>query len=281
MIQYVIMHAKSVDLLSVNMSINNGDPEKRWTAFLDYFLKYQPDVGAIQEVSSDVGLSSLELLHQKLGPDYEMKYETVYPGQEDEQGVAVISRIPITKSEQTQIDEGRNQIQVVDLRTGGNKDLVVANAHLEAFPWQEFMRMRKLGKLAQVLEVDFPDYAKVIAGDFNSMPFMPTVKNLKKQGYQSAFEAIYGTEPSYTYPTLVGKDLVDERYVKPQEYMFYETLGKVMPSTRRIGSKLAHMAIDYILIKDACPISAGMVKGRDQVFSDHMGLRTRISLANS
>jgi endonuclease/exonuclease/phosphatase family metal-dependent hydrolase len=81
------------------MSINNGDPERRWAGFTELVLTDPPDILLIQEVSADIGHSALRGLTQSLGPDYDMRYEPVYPNQTDTQGVAVISNLPIKKAE--------------------------------------------------------------------------------------------------------------------------------------------------------------------------------------
>lgn len=274
---------KTAEIVSINMAINRGDVEKRYHNLNEYLLEARPDIVSVQEVSSDVGYTALRATTQRLGPDYEIKYDTIYPGQENDQGAVIISRLPIRGSYPFSFSDSGNQAQVATLSIASGKNIGLANGHLEAMPWQGAMRRRKGAELSAKLYKMHPDDQQVITIDSNSLPFYPVIRDFKsKHGFVSAYEAVHGKEPEFTYPGIPAQELLDGEYLKPKEYRFLRTIALARKILLIANQKLPHYTIDYILTnRPDSPKSAHLVptqRGLDKAFSDHLGIQATLSL---
>jgi|GEM_PF-4463845 len=269
---------KKIDTISINMSINNGEPEDRYQKFTNYCLETRPDLLAIQEVSLDIGHTALQALTKQLGQDYSYHYEYAYPGQEDSQGLAVVTRLK-AKSKCDNFGFGKNKMQIVKM-FNGDQVITLANNHLEAFPWQEFMRKDKVSAEIDSLEKINPNSPQIIAGDHNSMPWQPCIKAIKKQGFKSVFEEVFGHEPDFTFPAgLTTKELLDGSYLKPKEIKILRYIARLFPKMTKDGlADIPHYVIDYIFVKNCLaannPQKIGNKPGK--LFSDHQGLRVKV-----
>jgi endonuclease/exonuclease/phosphatase family metal-dependent hydrolase len=275
--------AESISVVTQNMSINNGDVIQRFWVFEELMLLKLPDIIAVQEVSRDVGLASIlriaGSLHSATGHVYGTRYTAVYPGQENEQGVAVISRLPILASCTSNFRDGGNQVQITQLDTSHGA-LALGNVHLEAAPQKEGQRRRKMGELALYM-AGLQPAAQIVAGDFNTpqWPVFRTTRDLEqKHGYTSAFKEVHGHEPSYTFPALSPEELEAGGYLKPGELLQLKVLASVIRPFKRDTPALPHYATDYMFYKGELePIAAEVVgDGERGTPSDHLGLWVKL-----
>lgn len=260
-----------MNVLSINMAINNGDPERRYAELSGLSVGYSPDVMLIQEVSIDHGQQALRSLAGQLGHDYKMFYEPVYPGQEDEQGVAIITNRPVWGSSRVDFGLGGNQIQVARLGSK-NGTMTVANVHLEASPACDLQRSKKLILLDEYLDFKTVKVPLIVAGDFNAPPFFPSILAMKHfLGYDSAQQLVHGHEPSFTYPVIESNELIDGRYVGPDELKKLKRLGRVTRGLVTSADGIAQFTLDYIFIKNMPrPVAARTFSGAATI-SDHAG----------
>lgn len=278
------------ELLSVNMSLANGDAEARWHLFGDVCerLEDKPDVIAFQEVAWDPGKKMLEVIRDRLGSAYKISTAPVYEGKEDEKGSAVITRTPI-KSEGIVQLPGYQYAQVLRLGYRGGGDFALANVHYEAHPWFSKLRVEKSVELTEHLREDFRDMPHVIAGDLNVLPDWAPVRELRERGFRSAYQEANGQEPDHTYPTnLTKEEILEGGYSKPYEFYFLRAAGKILKYSRQLSedqispSGLIRYPVDFIMVNGRVPVvSSGLLhdgSNGHRPFSDHFGLRASLDL---
>lgn len=271
----------NLHVVSQNMSINNGDPERRWADFSEVALTSRPHILLLQEVSADVGYTALKKLASKLGSDFTLHYETVYPGQEDEQGVAIVSQLPIARSYTTNFTNVGNQSQIAEL-SAKDASIVVGNVHQRAAPQEENQRLNSVAQLSKLFEADYSDTKKLLAGDFNAMPFYPTILSVKRKGYRSAYKDVHGHEPKSTFPTMSGDQLIDGGYLKAEEVEKLKRVAKIAYAFSSSKPELPAYTTDYIFAKDLGRIlTASLVvaaEGSPEAISDHKGVSASFAI---
>lgn len=256
------------------MSINNGDVQRRYYHFTEYCQATRPDIIAVQEVSADEGFSALAALAKTL--NYQYRFEPIYPGQEHEQGIAIVSNLPITESYGLDTRHGRNKIQVVHFGSRYDRFLSIANIHLEARLHTELLRLRKLGAVLHHLNHGTP---RIVTGDFNATPHFPSVRFMKRH-LHSAHETANGREPDFTYPTPLGEQLCHSGDAHKFELLALKAaalLFQEQPSP----SGLPRMVLDYMFVDRRIGVSSARVIGEDNgggTFSDHLGLEVALDL---
>jgi endonuclease/exonuclease/phosphatase family metal-dependent hydrolase len=267
-------------LVTTNMSINNGDVERRYNDFNAYCAGAKPDIITVQEVSADVGFSALQSLAKALGHDYTFYYDEVYPGQEDTQGVGVVTRLE-AKNEPRIFDSGhgRNLFQVIGLSAEGNRQLMLANVHMEAHLFLDRVRRRKIESLITRLG---PGGAHILAGDFNAIPRFPSIKYLSKR-YRSAHKDVHGREPSHTYPTDLGEDLLLNNGDATRRQIMLMKLGAkaCQKAENRRPSGLPRVVADYVFVNQLVRVDSARLTGHDEAHlahSDHRGLEIDFAL---
>lgn len=263
-----------------NLAINNGDVERRMFDFREAMHRIRPDVILAQEVSSDVGLDALSDLTFELGPDYDMVYSSVYPGQEDEQGVAIISALPILSTQVTNFDGPTNQFQYAELGTKSDP-ILASNIHPEAAPQKELLRIQKFREHARTMKAYYNGLKHVIAGDANSLPASPGILWLKHVlGYESAYQQVHGQEPEFTFPCFDAETLVEGRYIKPNELAMLQKVAQAVYAKQRllygIAPDIPLYTTDYVLTKNMPVASTASVLVRGskdrEAISDHAGI---------
>ncbi len=267
-------------IVSQNMSINNGDVTQRYKDFCNCILTIEPDIVVVQEVSSDVGRSALDALAVRLGSNYRHIYDKAYAGQEHEQGLSIISRLPVVKNELVGSKIPGSKMQLVELSWYG-RALAVVNIHLEAAPILERRRIRKFRYLAHYLRTNYGNADYIVAGDANSVPYSLGILLFKgRYGFKSAFERVHGKEPDYTFPALSGAELVDGLYIKHNQLRMLQHLAKVPTFMSKTHDGLPRYTTDYIFTN----IGLSTVSAREiglsekhKAFSDHLGLHVSLT----
>lgn len=267
-------------LVTTNMSINNGDVERRYYDFSSYCLSAQPDILAVQEVSDDFGRPALNSLTKALGPDYIHEYARVYPGQEDTQGVSIVTRLDIKESHIQDFEHGGNKFHLLRLLVESDRQMILANVHLEAHLFKEILRRRKLASLIDRLN---PYVPQVLAGDFNALANYPSLKQLRRT-YHSAYVDVHGRQPTHTYPTDLGEELLLHGGDANRRQIFAMKLAArvFQKAENRRGSGLPSVVIDHIFLNRYVQAHTAKVIGHDDidtVHSDHRGLEVAFSVS--
>ncbi len=260
-------------LVTTNMSINNGDVERRYHSFSAYCQEAQPDIIAVQEISADHGFAALQGLTAVLGDGYRFYYEPIYPGQENTQGVGVVTRLSVNQNWVFDPECGRNKFQVLELLAESNRRLLLANIHLEAHLLLDLRRKRKLKRLVGELDSEAP---QVLAGDFNAIPRWPSIRYLSRD-YRSAHFMVHGAEPTHTYPTDLGEELLQNGDASPLQLFMMKAIARACQRREdRRPSGLPRMVIDHVFLNGLVRALDARVVGHeaiDQAFSDHLGLQ--------
>jgi endonuclease/exonuclease/phosphatase family metal-dependent hydrolase len=266
-------------LITTNMSINNGDVQRRYYYFSQHCLEARPDIIAVQEISADEGFQALQGLAAALGHDYKFFYDEVYPDQ-DTQGVGVVTQLEVKDRQIFDTEHGRNQFQVLELLAESDRQLLLANVHMEAHLLLDISRRRKLISLISHLN---PDKPQIIAGDFNAVPRLPSIKLISKS-HRSAHSAVHGHEPSHTYPTDLGEDLLLNNGDANRRQLLAMRLAATIfqkPENRR-PSGLPRMVVDYAFVNRFVQVKAAAIIGHDEAHlahSDHRGLEVDFAIS--
>jgi endonuclease/exonuclease/phosphatase family metal-dependent hydrolase len=266
-------------IITTNMAIDNCNPEARYRRFNDFCLETRPDIIAVQEVSHGIGRSALQGLAEDMGGDYSFCYAEIYPRQEYSQGVGVVTNLGIRDHRIADPKPGMNRFQLLELETAGGQRLQLANVHAEAHLLLDGHRGLKLARLIRRLNHNVP---QILAGDFNAIPSLPSIRYLKKR-YRSAHETVHGREPSHTYPTDLGEGLLlDGGDASPGQIFAMKLGAKVFqrPENRR-PSGLPRVVADYIFVNPLVEVKGVAVTGHESselAHSDHLGLEAEIVL---
>ena len=256
------------------MSINNGDVERRYEDFCNYCLEAKPDIVAVQEVSTDVGWPALRGLARALGADFKCSFEHIYTGQEDTQGVAVVSNAT-ERSRILDTGIGKNKIQILDIGSAA-----LANVHLEAHLFKDIQRLRKIRSLKYRLN---PNSPQVLAGDFNAIPHFPSIKSLKRT-HRSAYSIVHGREPAYTYPTDLGEQLLlhNGDATKTQIFWMKQAASRYQAVENRRPTGLPRIVADYVFVSLGIQVKNAKLTGHDELHlahSDHRGLEVDFAIS--
>ncbi len=235
-----------VKVITANMALDNGDARRRYQGFNELVLSrdVRPDIIALQEVSWNPGKATLGALRTELGDQYSMKICPVYPNSEEEKGLVIISKYPITEHDKVKLSVGGKAIQLATIALPFERNLQVANVHMEASPLKEIKRKKKIKEIIEILAQN-PEFAHLIVGDFNAERFFPSIKSIKKLGMSSIFDTL-DTDSEYTYPTSIGRyDIVGHGYSKSRQYLAMKFLGQFITGDCS-KSGLRKSVVDYI-----------------------------------
>lgn len=274
-----------LEIISANMALDNGDAQRRYLGFNDLILARdeKPDIVALQEVAWHPGEASLTALQLELGPEYSIEFCPIYPGSENEKGLVMISRYPVLEHKKVDLSVGGKAIQLATIELPTERDLQIANVHMEASPLKEGMRKKKTKEIVDVLAQN-PDLAHMIVGDFNAERYFPSVRAVKKLGMDSIFNTLR-TGDEHTYPTSIGpKEIVGHGYSKRHQYEFMKALGQFMPGGSFSKSGLRESVVDYIFHnKHIQPESAQVLSDMHdgQHLSDHKFIEAIMTLVDA
>lgn len=190
--------SQSISVLTLNLWGTNGPVERRLELLTHYLDATRPDIVAFQEVRFLKGRSLSDLIAEACG--YPSRhYDRSWGTGDEEEGLAVLSRHPLTASPPVPLpDQGRGlprQLQRVEIHVDG-RSLLVANTHLAFRRRHGRLRLQQVRRILEVLRngSDSPDDAgaddahgrndpgterpMILAGDLNASAWSPAVRRL-------------------------------------------------------------------------------------------------------
>ena len=177
--------------------------------------KERPDILALQEVDFAAGQAE-ELLEGW----------RVFRGDEAEPGFGnalVVRDLQPDGAdpswERVELGEGRCLVTALLAMPGGGT-LRAGSVHLHWQPDEPQVRARQVARMLDWIVRAAPADRVVIAGDFNATPDEPAVAAMGGAGFLSAYAAVHGREPAWTYPSPVTPDDVAIRPPSCLDYLW-------------------------------------------------------------
>ena len=206
-------------LLTLNLRHDADRWEQRAPLVVAELGHLDPDVIAFQEVA--LTIRQAHVLAVQVAAITGRTYEVVVDAKAErdpQEGIAILTRLPILEHERRELPGGARVAQRVVVNRDGLL-LNVINTHLHHRPpGSERTRLKQARDLLEwVGHQDGRSLATVLAGDMNAAPDSSTYA-LIRQRFSSAYVAVHGREPEYTFPT----PLVRIPYPsKTLDYIFY------------------------------------------------------------
>lgn len=116
-----------------------------------------------------------------------------------EEGIAILSRFPFDAQADLDLKTQDRVAQYVQVRIQ-DRPLVIANGHLFWQPGDSTERLRQVERLLDWLSPFLDHVPVVVCGDFNSPPDTKAIRCMRVN-LASAYAAVHGAEPDYTFPT--------------------------------------------------------------------------------
>jgi endonuclease/exonuclease/phosphatase family metal-dependent hydrolase len=233
------------------------------------------DLIALQEVTDPLGAGTAHWLAGALG-DYEVFICPKSGWGRKWEGIAVLSRLPVSRHEILSLRSQQRTSQLVEVQVGGCP-LVFVNGHFYWPPGVHGARVRQIRKLLAWVAAVAPGMPVVVCGDFNATPGSRAIV-LMKETFTSAHEAVHGCEPRYTCPTpLVCGGRVRGPFTRTLLRLFSNTPGEPWCDT-----------LDYIFVSPGievlgCDLILDHPSPHDPTLyaSDHFGLAATLAITET
>jgi endonuclease/exonuclease/phosphatase family metal-dependent hydrolase len=201
-------------ILTLNLRHHRDRWAERFPLVVDVIHRHRPDLIGFQEVWRPIDQADAIL---ERVPELALELKVV-PKQGDfgREGIAIASRYPIISHQSLDLPGGERVAQRALVDVDGVR-FCFANTHLHDKPVDERIRLPQMQALLQWLcDTDHPT---ILTGDMNAQPQSTTILAAKGP-YQSAYEAVHGSEPQATFPTpLVSNFHPDQGSVI--DYIFF------------------------------------------------------------
>ncbi len=179
---------------------------KRRVLLVEQLTALNPDLIALQEVSLKGNASNAHWLVQELN-QFKDEDEDVYnlylspkTGKEEHlEGIAILCRFPVKRHEILDLLSQNRVAQLIEFRINSDT-LIFVNGHLYLQPGESQERVDQVELILDWLDTQPADVPVIVAGDFNGIPGSPAIE-LMRVYFDSAYRAIHGKEPEYTFPT--------------------------------------------------------------------------------
>lgn len=248
-------------------------PERR-TLITTQLAELQPDLIAFQEVSLEE--NNADWLAEQLG-GYQV--HTCPQIGNTREGLAVLSRLPITATASLDLLAQRRVAQAIHFKLPTGQSLILINVHLFWRPGEALARDKQVQMILD-WRTSFPnDAAFIVCGDFNGTPHSTALKLMCTQ-LTSAYAVIHQAEPDYTCPT----PLVEGRSysLRHMTRKFRQLLIKIFFSR---SLRPWHGTLDYIFTNERVRvIDSAVVLNRPAPHdatlypSDHFGLAATLDI---
>jgi endonuclease/exonuclease/phosphatase family metal-dependent hydrolase len=195
-----------IKVATINILSDLSRWEERGPLIVQGLAEAGPDIIALQEVNLSTGIvgangvrpNTAAWLAERL--NFNHVHLTPKTGKSaGEEGIAIISRLPFAATADLDLKTQDRVAQYVQVRIQ-DRPLIIANGHFFWQPGDSSQRLRQVERLLDWLSPFLDHVPVVICGDFNSLPDTKTVARMRVN-LASAYEAVHGAEPEYTFPT--------------------------------------------------------------------------------
>ena len=166
----------SIKVATLNLRHNNNRWPERLPLVLDTLIDESPDVIGLQEVWLPIHQS--ELILNGLNARTDRPY-SVFTGQkwgEDlEEGIAMLSRLPVHAYEHTNLPETTRLAQRLRIAVDGQY-IEIVNTHLHHKPSDETIRLPQMQHILRWMADREYDYRWILMGDMNAEPTSSTIQ---------------------------------------------------------------------------------------------------------
>ncbi len=226
----------TLTVLTLNLRATADRWHERFPMIIDAIHAHQPDIIALQEVRLLVGQAHLiaGALNYRT-PDQPYAVRVAEDWYEPHiLGNALLSRLKVLEYERIELKEGYRIAQRIRIECNG-KMVDVACTHLHHKPLnEESIRLQQMQQVcAWLLEKESRAHALILMGDLNAKPDSETIDHARSR-LQSAYEAVHGHEPAYTFPTPLRTDFNGER--RTIDYIFADKVFAVI-NAQLVGDK--------------------------------------------
>ncbi|HEX2141151.1 MAG TPA: endonuclease/exonuclease/phosphatase family protein [Candidatus Limnocylindria bacterium] len=118
--------------------------------------------------------------------------------------------------------------------------LRLVTTHLHWVPEEQELRLEQLMRLVEHLAALEPAAATVLTGDLNATPDEPAITLLRTAGFSSAFAAIHGADPEWTYPSPMTPADVAVRPPSPIDYVWVLGSAQVVDASTALDRPSPH-----------------------------------------
>lgn len=190
------MSPSVIKVVTINILRDLSHWEARSPLLVEGLTKLDADLLALQEIK--LPDNNAEWLANQLG--YEHLYmSSKTPPKDDREAIVILSRHPIRQQETLDLGSQNRVAQFVRVEIHGQPVLFV-NGHFYCWPGNSSERFEQITLLLNWLESFSDGMPVVVCGDFNGTPDTSAIQ-LMRTHYASAYAAIHGSEPEYTFPT--------------------------------------------------------------------------------
>jgi endonuclease/exonuclease/phosphatase family metal-dependent hydrolase len=267
----------TIRVATVNILNDLSHWDERRVLLVEGLRAQSPDLIGLQEVRRPLGVSNAHWLADELG-GYSVHIAPKTGWSRRYEGIAVLSRLPVERSEILDLGSQQRSAQVVRVRVAG-RPVVLINGHYywHALHWHRLVHGARILQVARVLDavqaLD-PGTSVVACGDFNASPGSPAIALLTRT-LISAHAAHHGREPDYTCPTpLVTRGPVRAIFARAMLRLFTNRPGQSYRDT-----------LDYIFVsRGVRVIECGVFLDRPSpddptlYASDHLGLAATLEI---
>ncbi|MBN2499331.1 MAG: endonuclease/exonuclease/phosphatase family protein [Anaerolineales bacterium] len=215
-------------IITFNLRHHANRWEERLPLVIAELLRENADVIAFQEVSLNLGPDNqAQIIADRLNTllttsPYQVFFAEGKGYLKGKEGIALLSRHPIQRAERIKLPKKWRVAQRILIDLDG-REIEIVNTHLHHLPLDD-EKIRHPQAEALLAWVQDRPVPTVIVGDFNAQPGSSTIEMLKTN-YRSAFEAVHGNEPDFTWPTplVAGTDgdgapeMIDYIFFKPDQ----------------------------------------------------------------
>lgn len=248
-------------------------PERR-TLIATQLAELQPDLIALQEVS--LRQNNANWLAEQLG-GYQVQLCPQIGSTRE--GLAVLSRLPITATASLDLLAQRRVAQTVHVKLPTGQTLIMINVHLFWYPGEALARDKQIQMILNWRMSFPPDAAVLVCGDFNGTPNSTALKLMRAQ-LTSAHVAAHQAEPDYTCPTPL---------VNHQRLTLRALIRRLRPVLIKILFTHSRTdwrgTLDYIFISERirvidCNVALNRPAPHDSTLypSDHFGLAATLDI---
>jgi endonuclease/exonuclease/phosphatase (EEP) superfamily protein YafD len=234
---------------------------KRMQLLIETITLIRPDIAIFEESMPDAPY--LAKLLAALGSEY--RAVCAFTNSKKFHQVVIVTHLPQEDAQKVNL-RADNHSGVYITLLWGKQRIGVGAIHSTWKPMREAHRMVQGSYLRKALKNH--DHA-IIAGDFNMVPFGPSVQEYYKAGYKSAYKEIHNREAE-SFPTNFGKTLYTKGYLFGQQFV----------SIISGNGKQGGYCLDYVFTRGFVARNCQLI-GTEQVdldISDHSGLVADLSL---